>query len=90
MKDYEATGAPRAHNVAFPIYMLHVMHKKFSNYNELMHYASFVGADLSELSAYCCMKYFTQSLSSISFRSTSKVTNFEKLYEHRGRLESET
>ena len=38
MKDYEATGAPRAHNVAFPIYMLHVMHKKFSNYNKLMHY----------------------------------------------------
>ena len=25
MKDYEATGAPRAHNVAFPRYMLHVM-----------------------------------------------------------------
>ena len=28
MKDYEATGAPRAHNVAFPRYMLHVMQKK--------------------------------------------------------------
>ena len=28
MKGYEATGAPRAHNVAFPRYMLHVMHKK--------------------------------------------------------------
>ena len=32
------------------------------------------------------MKYFTQSLSSISFRSTSKVTNFEKLYEHEAAL----
>ena len=50
MKDYEATGAPRAHNVAFPRYMLHVMHKKISNYNKLMHYAIFMGADLS---AYC-------------------------------------
>ena len=39
VKDYEATGPPIAHNVAFPRYMLHVMHKKFSNYNKLMHYA---------------------------------------------------
>ena len=39
MEDYEATRAPRAHNVAFPRYMPHVMHKKISNYNKLMHYA---------------------------------------------------
>ena len=39
MKDYEATGASRAHNVAFPRYMLHVTHKKLSNYNKLLHYA---------------------------------------------------
>ena len=42
VKDYEATGAPIAHNVAFPKYMLHVMHNKFSNYNKFSKYIAYI------------------------------------------------